>query len=182
MPTAIPAPEHIKDPQIRAVCLALAENVREMLGAAGKFDNKALTVNDLKQISVVGVASGNKLFKPQGLTVAGFSTASAPNIVTVTTTTPYISTVSGTGTTRTVTVNVGAAGYYLVDMWLTESANDYSRKPLASVPSGSATTQWREVTDASGVLTKTITHDATGTWYVAVLLLGKLNLSDALAF
>lgn len=182
MPTAIPAPEHIKDPQIRAVCLALAENVREMLGTAGKFDNKACTVNDLKQISVVGVASGNKLFKPQGLTVAGFSPTPTQNVVTVSVTTPHIITVSGTGTTRTVTVNVGAAGYYLIDMWLTESATDYSRKPMSTVPSGSATTQWREVTDANGMLTKTITHDATGTWYVAVLLMGKLNLSDALAF
>jgi len=93
---------------------------------------------------------------------------------------PVVIQVSGTGTTRTVTINVGFTGRYLLRMWLCDSV-DPSAATLTP-PDGDPTVDWWEVTAADGTLTKTITHSGSGTWYLAVVLIGSVGVSSAITF
>jgi len=94
----------------------------------------------------------------------------------------YIIAVSGTGTSRTVTVTMNRTGYFMFRLWLTDSATSLNTVTLTP-PSGDTTAEWWEVTNSSGVLTKTITHTgAADTWYFNAVMLGQVGTSDALTF
>lgn len=90
--------------------------------------------------------------------------------------------VSGTGTSRTVTITMGSSGYFLVKLWLCDSATVPGTQS-AFPSSGEDRVQWELVTNSSGVLTKVITHTgADRTWYMAAAVGGRIAVSAALAF
>jgi len=89
--------------------------------------------------------------------------------------------VSGTGINRTITITTDTAGYFLFRIWLIESSTAPGQlTPVA--PSGGDTVEWYLCTNSSGVLTLTITHSGTHTWYPAATLIGPVGIGDALAF
>ena len=92
-----------------------------------------------------------------------------------------LTTVAGSGGTRTISVNIDPDGYYLLRIWLVDSATAPGSQTLAP-PSGGATVEWYEVTDATGALTKTITHNSTGTWYLCVAMIDVVHVSEAITF
>lgn len=95
--------------------------------------------------------------------------------------TPFTMTVTGVGTTRTVTINAMLAGNWLFRLWLVDSATDLNTITLTP-PSGSDTTVWYKVTESDGTLTLTITNNTVDTWYLAAVLLAPVGVSSALAY
>jgi hypothetical protein len=95
--------------------------------------------------------------------------------------TPFEIAVTGTSASKTITITVDHAGYWLFRLWLVDSATTPGSKTLFP-PSGSDVAEWYEVTNSSGVLTKTITHSGTRSWYVCATLVGPVSVSDVLAF
>lgn len=93
----------------------------------------------------------------------------------------YTVAVSGTGVTRTVTITMNSAGYYLFKLWLIDTASNPGLES-AFPTSGEARTNWEIVTTSAGVITKTFTHNGSRTWYLATSVGGVVAVSDALAF
>ena len=110
----------------------------------------------------------------------GYDNGLAIKVSTKSPNVPFLIAVVGTGTTRTVTISVDYAGNFLIRAWLCNSADP--QDVTVAPPSGDATTQWLESTNASGVWTKQITHDASGTWYMAAVIVGPVAMSAAIAF
>jgi len=92
----------------------------------------------------------------------------------------FLMSLSGSAPTKTLTIDVGATGEYLLRLWLVDNETD--RDPTVTPPDGSPDNQWIESTDDSGVLTKSITHSGTGSWYMKAALLGRVATSDEIAF
>jgi len=95
---------------------------------------------------------------------------------------PMTIAVSGSGTSRTVTINVDSAAFYLLEMWLIDDAADPDTESL-TIPSETGATRFRRATLVTGIRAITIEHTgAAHTWYMAVSLGGKIGISTALAF
>jgi len=101
---------------------------------------------------------------------------------TVSPNTPFIISVGDeTSDSITVTITVDETGYYLLRLWLIDASTTPGE--LSAVPpDGDTETLWYEVTNSSGVLTKTFTHSGTGTWYLAGVVLGPVGVSSAITF
>lgn len=94
----------------------------------------------------------------------------------------YIVAITGIGTSRVITAQVSAAGFYLFRLTLVDLATTPGTKTLTP-PSGSDITEWWLTTDSMGLLTKTIVHDGLAqTWYPVLGLICRLSIGDALAF
>lgn len=95
--------------------------------------------------------------------------------------TPFEIAITGTSGSKTITITVDHAGYWLFRFWLVDSATVPGQKTL-SPPSGSDVIEWYDVTNSAGIYTKTITHSGTKTWYVCATMVGPVSVSGALAF
>jgi hypothetical protein len=109
------------------------------------------------------------------------TTGLAVEVSIATPNTPYLITVSGSGTTRTVQLQVDHTGFWLFKLWLVDSDSD-PRSPTLVPPSGGATVEWFKVTDSTGLLEMTITHEGTRDWYLAAVLIGPVATSSVISF
>jgi len=51
----IPAPPHIRDPELRRFLYALYRNIQTLLGEQGKTDDRAVLISDLRNLGILGV-------------------------------------------------------------------------------------------------------------------------------
>jgi hypothetical protein len=87
--------------------------------------------------------------------------------------------VSGSGTSRTVSIYTAKTGFYLYRIWLIDDAAAPQTATLTA-PTGGNVTEWWKVTDADGTLTLTITETGSNDWYVAAALVARVQVSSAL--
>lgn len=95
--------------------------------------------------------------------------------------TPFEIAVTGTIVTKTITITVDHAGYWLFRLWLCDSATNPGQKSLVA-PSGMEVVEWYDVTNSSGVYTKTITHVGSRTWYICATMVGPVSVSGVLTY
>jgi hypothetical protein len=73
--------------------------------------------------------------------------------------------ISNSGTTCTVTIDIPGGGIHECTLWLSDSATDPTESLI--VPDVSGTTRWTVYTDSSGDASFTIEHSgASRTWYL----------------
>jgi len=99
--------------------------------------------------------------------IAVYVTSVSPNVA-------FSLAASGTGNTRTITIQTNESGFFDMHFWLSDSPTD----PTVSLvlPDGGGGNNWFEPTNASGVLTKDVTHSGTHTWYVWATLIGPIGV------
>jgi len=95
---------------------------------------------------------------------------------------PVLISVTGTGTTRVITITTNNPGFYELHAWLTDTATDPN--VLATPPADSADNEWRFCTNSAGVATITLRHSGSvKSFYLWVNLSGGLSVvSDEIAF
>lgn len=88
---------------------------------------------------------------------------------------------TGSSTSKSVSIQVDKTGYFFVRAWLVDDSTPSDEVSLVK-PSGNAGVRWERVTDATGLLTLTITHTgASRTWYLcAATGDGEVKISTAI--
>jgi hypothetical protein len=76
---------------------------------------------------------------------------------------------------------MGTAGYYLIEVWLTNTNTDPNDES-GTIPDDPQVTRWRKSTDSAGLLSIDIEYSGAHTWYANVVVLGAIGISDALLY
>lgn len=96
--------------------------------------------------------------------------------------TPFEIAITGTSSSKTITITVDpGSGYWLFRIWLVDGSTTPNLVTLnpPSVPGGA---EFFEVTNSSGVLTKTFEYSGARTWYPCATLIGPVAVGGAMAF
>ena len=84
-------------------------------------------------------------------------------------------TITGTGNQRCLEIDVGVAGLFLFEFWLSDLPTTPNAR-IRNPPDDDATVSWKEVTEADGKLTRCYIHNGLPqTWTINVVMLGPVG-------
>lgn len=116
-----------------------------------------------------------------GVTNRGFTAVWYSTSVAV----PLTITVSGTGSTRTVTLQTLAARNYRIDLWLADinlATSPVTGTPPTTAAGGAGSFEWVVITDADGAASFTIEHTGARTWYLFADIASRVSAGVEVAF